>query len=176
MREPLERAWSAVNYDIKFQKKRNLDLNDVDTMRKLFEAYYPSKRALIRASYDKTISNISSSFADKYVHYEFFEDLFSLAAAKRLQQFLELDSFLPSFTKVVNGSTSIIKEKAREAVGEVAANNFMSCYENIYSYVYLKFGDRALSLWKWRRSVPQNSIQRCSHASLQKRFSLLFIS
>jgi hypothetical protein len=116
MRDPVERAWSAVNNAL---KKGFVD--GAPTVAKLIErARAPGTAA--RSAYADTIKRLEAVFPNKQIHYYFFDDLRDRPEAftSRLFSFLDVEprpsgpGQLPPAANVVAGSRPIPLEFSRE--------------------------------------------------------------
>lgn len=97
MRDPVERAWSAVRMrrrealrvkpDLKFKTSEDEDLR----------ALYTSENFVLRASYDRSIQAILTAFPREDVFFGFYETLFNVESIQSICAFLGLDYVAPDF-------------------------------------------------------------------------------
>lgn len=102
MRDPVERAWSAVRHGRRNKARRSeaLPLSEEADLQNTFN----QPKALLRASYDRTAASIRQVFSPEDSYFGLYETLFSAAEIDRLSTFLGCEISNPDFEKRVNVS------------------------------------------------------------------------
>lgn len=96
MRNPVDRLWSHMRFSEDFDTVEELEAMLPRILRK------PAYRE--RIDYALTLRNLEQVFDKREVHYEFYENLFTDAAVKRICDFLEVDTVPANFDKKLNVS------------------------------------------------------------------------
>lgn len=97
MRDPVERAWSAVRMRRREALRVKPDLKFTTTEDEDLHALYTSENFVLRASYDRTIQSILTAFPREDVFFGFYETLFNVESIQSICAFLGLDYVAPDF-------------------------------------------------------------------------------
>jgi hypothetical protein len=99
MRDPVERAWSAVRMDV-----RRRGITDPGAVEARLRVITPEDHYATRTRYEATIGRADAVFGSDRVWYGFYERLFDLATLSGLCGFLGIDPPTPDFGREVNVS------------------------------------------------------------------------
>ncbi|GHA53387.1 deacetylase sulfotransferase [Amylibacter ulvae] len=100
MRDPIARHWSAVRF---LESVERRDIADDELHKRAIEML-DNRDFRLRSDYKKCIKALDANFTPDQIHYEFFENLFSVDAMARIYEFLGVDYVEPLFDKVKNPS------------------------------------------------------------------------
>ncbi len=136
MRDPVERAWSAVRMDVR--RSGNTDEGAVEGRLRMIA---PDDQYDRRTRYDLTIAAADRAFGDE-VFFGFYERLFDEATLRDLCGFLGLDFHQPDFGRQVN-----VSPKEGE-LAEDTVRGLVARFAPVYEAVAARFPDVDLpALW-----------------------------
>jgi hypothetical protein len=143
MRDPVERAWSAVRMDVR--RSGNTDEGAVEARLRSIAADDQYDR---RTRYDLAISTADQVFGDE-VFYGFYERLFDASTLRDLCGFLGIDFVQPDLGRQVNVSPKEDGELADDTVRGLVAR-----FAPVYEAVAARFPDVDLpALWPSMRHL-----------------------
>ncbi len=143
MRDPVERIWSSARMKLWGEKTARRQADIVRTGDEtLLLRMYKQRPVQFRTNYHLTIEALEQVFESENILYEFYEQLFTPEATRRICDFLQLPYIEPKFEKAVNSSP-----KTNEISAEVA-RKVARAYSDVYSFVTERFGaDFVASIW-----------------------------
>lgn len=106
MRDPVERAWSAVKHSRRRQKRQKPDIVFGETMSETLRARYASEGFRIRGDYAETIGRLRAALPEDEVFFGLYETLFTQNEIDRLCDWLGVPHMAPDFETRLNVSTT----------------------------------------------------------------------
>ncbi len=141
MRDPVERVWSFIR-----MRRREDELNSRNkcgdqTEEESILEWYRESGVELRTQYEKTIRNIETVFNEDEIFYVLYEDLFTNATKRRLEEFLGLKLNSYDISTRVNESP-----KVKPLLNTDLATRIATHYRDTYLFCDSKFYVRE----KWR--------------------------
>ncbi len=143
MRDPLERAWSAVRMRNRENARGDPDYKPDQTESDALMELASARTFTLRTRYDKTIHRLEQVFAPEEILYGFYETLFDPAEVARICAFLGIDMYRPEFEvrKNVSPKTENLDPQAERAV--------VAQYRETYDFIAARFGaERMAAIWR----------------------------
>ena len=126
MRDPVERAWSAVKHTRRRQKRQNPDLVFEQTMSETLRDRYMTDGFRRRGDYAETISRLREALHEEEVFFGLYETLFTQSEIDRLSGWLGAPRMAPDFETRLNVSTT--DESIEDDLSKEIANFFAPSY------------------------------------------------
>lgn len=143
MRDPLERAWSAVRMRNRERLRENSSYVAEQTESQALVELASARTFDLRTRYDRTIRRLEKVFAPEEILYGFYETLFDRAEVARICDFLGIDMHEPEFELRKNVSPKT------ESLDALAERQVVDTYRETYDFIARRFGrDRMASLWR----------------------------
>jgi len=141
MRDPVSRLWSAMRHNRSrgfMNGDKNADLNEAFA-RALEE---PDKGPMMMTDYATTIRNLEAAVPQERIGYFFFETLFSQETMDRMTDFLNIGRVQADAEHVVNPGSDSGAEPS-PGLARIARERL----EDVYTFIYGKFGDQVPHDW-----------------------------
>ena len=143
MRDPLERAWSAVRMRRRDTSRRNPAHGFAQSEAADLIALAATPYFTLRTRYDNTIAALEQVFAPGEILYGFYESLFDRAEVARICAFLGIDMHEPEFDlrKNVSPKSESLDPQAERAV--------VAQYRETYEFIAARFGaEHVAAIWR----------------------------
>jgi hypothetical protein len=148
LRDPVERIWSQLR--MLRNQNRFPELCGYRNEETALAMVYTNPRFSAKTQYHQTLESLEKCFQKSQIHVEFYEDLFTSAAHKRLCDFLELDLPSPQFEVRVN---SLQKQSE---LCPMLQRKIAVAYREVYEAMITRFGSKTLKLWPNAQIIHEN--------------------
>lgn len=139
MRDPVSRAWSHINDQL---KRTGKEMSDDEKLRCIFEGASGKNNHYFRkGDYCQTINNLESVVSRDNILYLFYENLFTDESIKKICDFLDIEYLSANFSSRVNKG-----DYSKDISGiDLHAEEL---YRPIYDFCRERFGDDVPDSWR----------------------------
>lgn len=148
LRDPVERIWSQLR--MLRNQNRFPELCGYRNEETALAMIYNHPRFSAKTQYHQTLRSLDKCFRKDQIHVEFYEDLFTSAAHKRLSNFLELDLPSPQFEVRVNSL------QKHSELCPILQRRIAIAYREVYEEMIARFGSKTLQLWPNAQIINEN--------------------